>query len=265
MATIGERSMSEILAEIKKAKPKQPTDHQQNERMMARWTRMVGAFTVVLAAVAAVSAIILYRQLQAMRGQLEEMRNAGRQTDEIVAANKALAQSAVNQGSIMLGQLKEMREQSIATRAQIRARLTLTIVPNDMRAQNAWVFTPVWVNHGTTEALDFNGWVSAYSFIPDAPADFNFLEPISKPEPGVHSTVEPQGVRMQGSVGVLDDNITRTMAGTEMTYLWLYMEYRDIFEKEHHENWCFKLVPLKVGDNLQFSFPLANPKCVRTD
>jgi hypothetical protein len=85
------------------------------------------------------------------------MKSAGKQTEEMIATNKTLAQSAVNQSSIMQSQLKEMRDQSIAARAQIRARLVLTIVPNDMRAQNGWLFTPVWVNHGATDALNFNG------------------------------------------------------------------------------------------------------------
>lgn len=49
---------------------KEPTDHQKNERMMARWTRTVGIFTVALALVALGSALISYFQLSAMKGQL---------------------------------------------------------------------------------------------------------------------------------------------------------------------------------------------------
>jgi hypothetical protein len=42
-------------------KPKDETNHQRNEGMMARWTRLLGWFTFVLAVVATITAVILYR------------------------------------------------------------------------------------------------------------------------------------------------------------------------------------------------------------
>ena len=53
---------------------KRQTEHQKNERMMARWTRRVGVFTIILAAAAIASAVIFYRQQTTMHGQLKEMR-----------------------------------------------------------------------------------------------------------------------------------------------------------------------------------------------
>src|ERR1700730_9276714 len=46
------------------------TEHQINERIMARWTRRVGIFTIVLAIVASITAGIFWRQLDVMQGQL---------------------------------------------------------------------------------------------------------------------------------------------------------------------------------------------------
>jgi hypothetical protein len=46
------------------------TEHQRNERMMAKWTLRLGIFTIVLAFVAAVTAGILYRTDQTLRETL---------------------------------------------------------------------------------------------------------------------------------------------------------------------------------------------------
>jgi hypothetical protein len=57
-------------AEHEDKEPK--TEHQINERMMARWTRRVGWFTFFLVLVGISTAIIFWRQLNAMEGQLDE-------------------------------------------------------------------------------------------------------------------------------------------------------------------------------------------------
>jgi hypothetical protein len=49
------------------------TEHQRNERTLAKWTRHVGIFTIVLAATAGITAIIFWRQLSVMQGQLDVM------------------------------------------------------------------------------------------------------------------------------------------------------------------------------------------------
>jgi hypothetical protein len=48
------------------------TPHQRNERTMARWTRCVGLFTLALVVVGIGTAIIFWRQLNVMQGQLDE-------------------------------------------------------------------------------------------------------------------------------------------------------------------------------------------------
>jgi hypothetical protein len=48
-------------------------DHPINERMMARWTRNVGLLTGALVLVGVVTAIIFWRQLNVMQGQLDAM------------------------------------------------------------------------------------------------------------------------------------------------------------------------------------------------
>lgn len=54
------------------------TEHQVNERMMARWTRHVGWFTAALVLVGIVTAVIFWKQLRVMQGQLDELREEQR-------------------------------------------------------------------------------------------------------------------------------------------------------------------------------------------
>jgi hypothetical protein len=48
-------------------------DHKTNERMMARWTRNVGLFTLALVFIGIITAVIFKRQLDTMQGQLNAM------------------------------------------------------------------------------------------------------------------------------------------------------------------------------------------------
>ena len=43
------------------------TEHRRNERMMARWTRVLGGFTIALALISALTAFILYKTDQTSR------------------------------------------------------------------------------------------------------------------------------------------------------------------------------------------------------
>jgi hypothetical protein len=57
----------------RRSSKKSETPHQINERTMARWTRHVGVFTLALVLVGIVSALIFWRQLAVMQGQLDAM------------------------------------------------------------------------------------------------------------------------------------------------------------------------------------------------
>jgi hypothetical protein len=54
------------------------SQHQVNERVMARWTRHVGLFTGALVAVCIVTAVIFWHQLNVMQGQLDSMESEQR-------------------------------------------------------------------------------------------------------------------------------------------------------------------------------------------
>ena len=64
---------------------KDPTDHQRNERTVARWTSRVGVFTLLLVLCTIVSDWIFFGQLNIMHAQLNEMVGSGFQADRAIA------------------------------------------------------------------------------------------------------------------------------------------------------------------------------------
>lgn len=73
---------------------KRDTDYNANERIMARWTRYVGIFTIVLAVVAVVSAVISFQALVVIQGQLNEMQASNREAKRLMDAAQKTAEAA---------------------------------------------------------------------------------------------------------------------------------------------------------------------------
>jgi len=96
------------------------TQHQTNELMMARWTCVVGLFTGALVLVGIVTAVIFWRQFNVMQGQMD----------------------------VTIVQLKPKLSFELKTAGPC---------PRSTNNEDTLI-TPVWTNHGTTEAIDFQGW-----------------------------------------------------------------------------------------------------------
>jgi hypothetical protein len=72
------RTLKRQYHHAKRYGKKEETEHQRNERIQARWTRNVGYFTIVLAFIAGVTAIILYLQLCTFRSTDQANKDAER-------------------------------------------------------------------------------------------------------------------------------------------------------------------------------------------
>jgi hypothetical protein len=73
--------MVRILRALKRryqARKRHQTEHKTDERIMARWTRNVGLFTLALVFIGIITAWIFKGQLDTMQGQLDEMQAARR-------------------------------------------------------------------------------------------------------------------------------------------------------------------------------------------
>jgi hypothetical protein len=134
------------------------SQHQVNERMMARWTRHVGLFTGALVVIGIVTAVIFWRQLNVMQGQLEEMQT-----------------------------------ESAIRRSELAAVMHLAVARQPSPGQ--WIITSQWTNTGKTNAVDFRAWEDFKIF--RTAADYELLKDhayvLGGPPPGskiiTHDTI----------------------------------------------------------------------------
>ncbi len=72
------RTIKRQLHRYKRYRQKKGTEHQINERMMARWTRRLGYFTIVLTIITGVTGWILYETNQTLKDTLAASNSANR-------------------------------------------------------------------------------------------------------------------------------------------------------------------------------------------
>ncbi len=182
------------------------SQHQANERMLARWTRHVGLFTGALVLVGIVTAVIFSRQLNVMQGQLDEMR-----TDALIHRNEVRARMQRN------------------TKSWLR--------PTGL-AQ-----TTDFQNIGKSDAQEFSGWNEMKFFIKNDADRFDFRQHpdywsgrqgVSVPSNDTVSVV---------TVEIPDSDVRRAINREGFIIHWGYIEYKDIFPEDpiHFLYWCVVL------------------------
>jgi hypothetical protein len=117
------------------------TDHQRNERMMAGWTRRVGIFTIVLAGVAVIGAVISYYQWRALHSTDEA-------THIAASAAKKAAESAATQAEAALQALRPYMSYKLSLRQL--DDFSQPIAPNEVPA--AALLDVEFTNHGSMAA-----------------------------------------------------------------------------------------------------------------
>jgi hypothetical protein len=224
-----------------------------------RW--MIG-LTAAIAFSGVLSAVIFWRQLNAMNGQLDEMKSSGLQTAETIKALNSQAET-------MHGQLAEMQKQSAMTQNLIAAKLGLSFgktpqIEKNKRTISAMGITPQWRNVGSTDAIHVRNWEKMKAFTEEAPADFDFLTG----KPNSELTITPGNEILQGTIYIDIKLLNAVTAGKEMIVFWGYTEYQDIFPdtKTHHVHWCVRVVPFVLAGEVQgFSTPFFRPECNSSD
>ena len=124
-------------------------DHTENERSMARWTRQVGIFTIVLSIISGLSAGISYWALLAIQGQLGEMKSGGEDTKRLIEAAQQSAKAA--QDTVDLA--KETAQRQLRAYVSLRdPQLTVkgTLLRLELKVHNAGQ-TPAYI---TTMKID---------------------------------------------------------------------------------------------------------------
>ena len=145
------------------------------------------------------------------------------------------------------------------TIVQLRPKLALELktagdCPPDTRDSRGktiigTLITPVWINHGGTEGIGFQGWESSKYFTQDAPTDFNSLEPPYFVRNMVETSIDPGERRVQGSRCFPDDDIQNASKGIGKLIFYGYIEYREVLpgKRAHHIHWCYQIMPLDRG------------------
>jgi hypothetical protein len=116
------------------------TQHQTNERMMARWTRHVGLFTLALVFVGIVTAVIFGKQLTVMQGQLDAF-----QSEAVI---------------------------------RLRSYVSIAGTRNKLQIGNPVQFTAVIQAGGQSPAFDVSGWGAEDMGSYLLPRNFKFIERI---------------------------------------------------------------------------------------
>ena len=196
---------------------------------------MVGLFTIILVVVNVATAVVFWRQLNVMQGQLDEAKSA-----------------------------------TLISESQLRANLRhdatkLTPVSQDGRPNNAtnrvlaaWSVNPVWTNVGGTSALDYRGWfdIKIAAPHPGTPVSAADCPKPTPPEPLQEATsISPGGSTTHLAKIILLNDVMKARDNQVNILLYGHVEYRDIFEgtRMHHEDWCIAVLP-NDPDNSVFSF-----------
>jgi hypothetical protein len=192
-------------------------------------------------------------------------------TAALVAVAAAQFYTGEGQLRVTQGQLDEMRNQRLATTAQMRANLrrenpTMTPIGEGGKmigpAENlaGWEVSPNWKNVGSTNAQDFLGWFDIRAFDPspgqrvtaaDCP---QLLEP--SPSPGRLIVVPGIGVSHLAKPLRIGD-VVKAKEGTKYILMWGHIEYKDIFPDTpvHHDDWCVAVIPNDLQRSV-FSLPI---------
>src|SRR5260370_42540302 len=108
---------------------------------MVRWTATVAFLTGGLVFVGVITAIIFYRQLFVMQGQLDEMRSASGQTDKTIVALNSQAASLEGQ----LASLKAFQRAFVIIPTPV---VQTVIDPRNQNRAHKPLF--IWENSGVT-------------------------------------------------------------------------------------------------------------------
>lgn len=162
------------------------------EHVIARWTKVLGASTIVLAVATMISAYFLF----------ETDRTIERQVD----AARIQLRAYVGIRTVLILTLFDKDHRDITTGANISV---------------------AWKNFGSTPAKDFRQWISmrwvGSNFEPD------FTRATERFANEAFSGLGPGDERSAGPLGVKADEIKKAGSGDGRIFLWGRAEYRDFF------------------------------------
>ncbi len=193
-------------------------------------------FTGVIAITGIVGAIIFGQQLAAMKGQLIEMQSAGKQTDEMLAANKILAAAAEKSAKVAEDSLFKLQRASI-----FMPDINTNWHPDTEREGKFWWhFRPIFQNAGNTQTKEMTTNVVFEFRDTPLPKDFAFA-PNKESSPAI---VPPHGVIFGATSTLTDEQIIQIQKGEKFFYIYGTVIYRDVFDGTpiHTTKFCRQII-----------------------
>jgi hypothetical protein len=218
-----------------------------HQRTMAVWTRRVGIFTIVIAVVSAVSTVIFFFQLSAMKGQLGEMRLSSKQTDQTIAAFGRLAKAAEETADATHNQT-----QIAADSAQRHLRAYVSVEPVFLKYNSALSLSAVFEvrNTGLTPAGGII--IRSGLQVKKLPVEEMDVDAIAKDAETPQPIVFPgQPFTIFEADDFTPDEMVKLRSPQYGLLACVVVEYKDVFERDRRTGLC----TLAKGDEINRNFP----------
>lgn len=182
-------------------------DQNSAHRDIAKWTRWVATFTLVLAAATIISTYFIYEQY-----------------------------SIANQAQV------DFREQSRAVITSVGGVIATEKTPESKIVR--FLFSPKFHNFGGTRTSTFKGWFSVHYFPGNIPESQDFSKPWDKVD--IPNSIVPAGVDIQFAfVPISDFDAIEAYKGHGSIILWGHINWADLFNRTdiHQIGICLLMQP----------------------
>ncbi|MDX2264435.1 MAG: hypothetical protein NW215_05640 [Hyphomicrobiales bacterium] len=204
---------------------KQQSKPGENQRTVARWTRNVGVFTIVLSIIAALSACISYLQWREMQRQLAEIRASGEDTRRLIDAASKSAQAA--EDTVALNRDNAQRH--------LRAYLSVEKVWGNLDGSNV-TFSVTYRNSGQTPAYEVN---AEARFLVAYPGGSVIKMP-SEREDALTTIGSGMTLVQLGAIPLPDEQLAIIKDPKAIVVLYGKVTYRDVFNTLHTTSYRFQ-------------------------
>jgi hypothetical protein len=205
---------------------------------IGRWTRIVGVFTALLFIATVGSVVVLWKtdntfneQLTVMDGQLKEMKSTGRQTDDLIAINKKLADAAQVQADTTRD-IVVHSDRNIET--QLRAYLSIEqFVTTKLYTPEkvlGYDFRAIWKNVGQTPAKIIDTLIGRAWKDPNDDSPQVVFDEFPKRTASLAVTVGSTIGHPTGRMTVTIDEMASILNKTKRYFLLTKINYSDIFD-----------------------------------
>jgi hypothetical protein len=184
------------------------SENDRNHRMVAKWTRRVGQFTLLLVIATGFSDFFIWKQLKVATSQAEDTRE----------------------------QLK----------AYVSPPTIIGIAQTDRNGTPLiYGFFPEFENSGGTRTANMTAWASIHYFSGEVPNSQDTSKPYKAIPKISEFTIGGNSKTQIGPITITPDEAAHSLSKEGVVLLWGAAVYSNVFEpaKKHHITFCYVMVP----------------------